>query len=132
MFAYNGKFLTSKVFAATPDNTGFVFYSQIVGKHINLPDVFDIDETASGWAGYWSTKVTLTIVNDTNTDQEFRIRYADQQDGNRVWVAGSRFTDGLPNLVVPANSSRPFEVDVWYDAMSQRGRPGRPDVRLRV
>ncbi len=110
--------LTSKVFAATPDNTGYVFYSQIVGHHINLPDVFNIDQTASGRAGYWSTKVSLTIVNDTNTDQEFRIRYADQQDGNRVWVQGSRFTDGLPNNVVPANSSRPFEIDVWHDVVT--------------
>ena len=39
--------LTSKVFAATPDNTGYVFYSQIVGHHINLPNVFDIEHTAS-------------------------------------------------------------------------------------
>ena len=78
--------LTSKVFAATPDNTGYVFFSHIVGHHVSLPDVFGIDETASGWPGYWSTKVSLTIVNDTASNQEFRIRYADQQDGNRVWA----------------------------------------------
>ena len=67
---------------------------------------------------YWATKVSLTIVNDTNTDQEFRIRYVDVQDGDRVWVQGTRFTDGLPNNVVPANSSRPFEIEVWHNVVS--------------
>ena len=111
--------LTSKVFAATPDNTGYVFYSQIVGHHINLPDVFDIEHAGEFAEGtYWATKVSLTIVNDTNTDQEFRIRYADVQDGDRVWVQGTRFTDGLPNNVVPANSSRPFEIEVWHNVVS--------------
>ena len=61
--------LTSKVFAATPDNTGYVFYSQMVGHHINLPDVFDIEHAGEFAEGtYWATKVPLTIVNDTNTD----------------------------------------------------------------
>ena len=97
--------LTSKVFAATPDNTGYVFYSQIVGHHINLPDAFDIErDRESAGHGYWSTKVSLTIVNDTNTDQEFRIRYADQQDGNRVWVAGQ------PLHRRPAEQRRPGEL----------------------
>ena len=34
---------TSKVFAATPDKTGYVFYSQMTGHHINLQDMFDIE-----------------------------------------------------------------------------------------
>ncbi len=111
--------VTSKVFAATPDNTGYVFYSQIVGHHVNLPDMFDIEHAGEFAEGtYWATKVSLTIVNDTNTDQEFRIRYVDVQDGDRVWVQGTRFTDGLPNNVVPANSSRPFEIEVWHNVVS--------------
>ena len=36
------------------------------------------------------TKVSLRIVNDTNSDQEFRIRYADVQDDDSVWVRGNR------------------------------------------
>ena len=111
--------LTSKVFAATPDNTGYVFYSQMVGHHVNLPDVFDIEHAGEFAEGtYWATKVPLTIVNDTNTDQEFRIRNDEVQDGGRVWVQGTRFTDGLPNNVVSANSSRPFEIEVWHNVVS--------------
>jgi len=111
--------LTSKVFAATPDNTGYVFYSQMVGHHINLPDVFDIEHAGEFAEGtYWATKVSLTVVNDTDTDREFRIRYVDVQDGDRVWVQGTRFTDGLPNNVVAANSSRPFEIEVWHNVVS--------------
>ena len=103
----------SKVFAATPDNTGYVFYSQMVGHHINLPDVFDIKHAGEFAEGtYWATKVPLTIVNDTNTDQEFRIRYVDVQDGDRVWVERAIFTDGMPNNVVEAHSSRPMVFDV--------------------
>ena len=111
--------VTTKSYYATVDNTGYVFYSQTVGHHINLPDVFDIEHAGEFAEGtYWATKVSLTIVNDTNTDQEFRIRYADVQDGDRVWVQGTRFTDGLPNNVVPANSSRPFEIEVWHNVVS--------------
>ena len=95
--------------------------------------MFDIEHAGEYAEGtYWATKVTLTIVNDTNTDQEFRIRYAEVQDGDRVWVQGTRFTDGLPNNVVPANSSRPFEIEVWHNVVSGADVPGRPDAGLRV
>ena len=81
--------------------------------------MFDIEHAGEYAEGtYWATKVRLTIINDTNTDQEFRIRYVDVQDGDRVWVQGTRFTDGLPNNVVPANSSRPFEIEVWHNVVS--------------
>jgi hypothetical protein len=95
-----------------------VRFSDTSGKHINLPDVFDIEHTAYPEGTYWATKVRVNVINDTNTAREFRIRYNDVQDGDRVWVQGTRFTDGLPNNVVPANSSRPFEIEVWHNVVS--------------
>jgi hypothetical protein len=95
-----------------------VRFSDTSGKHINLPDVFDIEHTEYPEGTYWSTQVRVNVVNDTDTDQEFRIRYADVQDGDRVWVQGTRFTDGLPNNVVPAHSSRPLVLDVWHNVVS--------------
>ena len=112
--------LTSKVFAATPDNTGYVFYSQIEGHHVNLPDVFDIDTLTS------SPGHLLGDQGPADDRQRHRHRpgvpdpVRRVQDGNRVWVQGTRFTDGLPNNVVPANSSRPFEIDVWHDVRLRR------------
>lgn len=46
----------------------------------------------------------------------FHLMYADQQDGNRVWIERVLYTDGLPGEVVPAHSSRLAVFDVWYDA----------------
>jgi hypothetical protein len=45
------------------------------------------------------------------------------QDGGRVWVERAIFTDGKPNNVVPANSSRPLVLDVWHNVVSGSGVP---------
>ena len=101
---------------ATEATTCGVRFSNPTGTRVNLPDVFEVDQSANGWAGYWSTQVAVTVTNDTNTDQEFRVRYADQQmDGNLVWVERAIFTDGQPGNVVPAGTSRVMVFDVWYD-----------------
>ena len=66
---------------ATEATTCGVRFSNPTGTRVNLPDVFEVDQSANGWAGYWSTQVAVTVTNDTNTDQEFRVRYADQHRG---------------------------------------------------
>ena len=110
--------LTSKVFAATPDNTGHVFYSQIVGHHVNLPDVFDIEQprVAEG------TLLGHQGPADDRQRHQHRSGVPDpvrRRAGRQPRLgAGTRFTDGLPNNVVPANSSRPFEVEVWHNVVS--------------
>jgi len=50
--------------------------------------------------------------------QEFRIRNHEVQDGDRVWVQGTRMTDGLPGNGVAPEQSRPFEVEVWHNVVS--------------
>ena len=47
------------------------------------------------------------------------MRYADVQDGDRVWIERAIFTDGQPGNVVPANSSRTMVFDVWYNVVSE-------------
>ena len=100
--------------------------------HINLPDVFDIEHTEYTEGTYWATQVKVTVINDTDTDREFRVRYVDVQDGDRVWVERAIFTDGQPGNVVKAGESRVMTLDVWHNAVSGVGRPGRPDAGLRV
>jgi hypothetical protein len=102
-------------FATAPNE---VKLSDPSGLHIDLPDVFDIKHTDYPAGTYWSTQVGVTVTNDTATDQEFRVRYADQQDGNRVWVERAIFTDGQPGNVVKAGESRVMVFDVWYDVVS--------------
>ena len=86
------------------------------GKHINLPDAFSIEHSADGFPGYYSTQIKVLVFNDTNVAKNIHLMYADQQDGNRVWIERVRYTDGLPGDVVPAHSSRLAVFDVWYDA----------------
>ena len=95
--------------------------------------MFDIKHAGEYIEGtYWATKVPLTIVNDTNTDQEFRIRNHEVQEATACGSQGTRFTDGLPNNVVPANSSRPFEVEVWHNVVSDADVPDDLTLHLRV
>ena len=75
-----------------------------------------VEHSADGFAGYYSTQIKVTVVNDTTTAKEFRIRYADQQDGNRVWIERAIFTDGTPGTVIEPGNSRVMTFDVWYDA----------------
>ena len=49
----------------------------------------------------------MLVFNDTNVAKNIHLMYADEQDGNRVWIERVRYTDGLPEEVVPAHSSRP-------------------------
>ena len=100
--------VTSKVFAATPDNSGYVFLSD-PSRHINLPDVFDI----SIMEGLWSTKVAVTIVNDTAAAGNFQYELV-QEDG-LVWVTNDTFTDGQPGNVIEAGASRAFTFDAMYN-----------------
>jgi len=103
---------------ATEATTCGVKFSNPTGTRVNLPDVFDIEHTEYPEGKYWSTQVAVTVTNDTATDQEFRVRYAEVQDGDRVWVERAIFTDGQPNNVVPANSSRVMVFDVWHNVVS--------------
>ena len=59
-------------FATGPNEIRF---SDPSGMHIDLPDVFDIEHTEYPEGTYWSTQVKVTVINDTDTDREFRIRY---------------------------------------------------------
>ena len=83
---------------------------------------------------YYATQIKVTVINDTNVDKNFpRIRYADLQDGNRVWVERAIFTDGVPTEVV----SRRTRQDPHPRRLARRGRlwrrrPGRPGARPRV
>ncbi|MEU7906271.1 fibronectin type III domain-containing protein [Actinoplanes sp. NPDC049118] len=95
-----------------------VKFSTQPGTRINLPDVFDIKHTEYPEGTYWSTQVAVTVTNDTATAREFRVRYQDVQDGDRVWVERAIFTDGQPGNVVPAGTSRVMVFDVWYNAVS--------------
>ncbi|WP_243077131.1 hypothetical protein [Microbacterium sp. SS28] len=103
--------------AGTEATTCGVKLSDPTGTRVNLPDVFEVEQKFDGLT-YWSTQVAVTVTNDTAADREFRIRYADQQDGNRVWVERAIFTDGQPGNVVPTGSSRVMVFDVWYDVPS--------------
>ena len=109
-----------------------VRFSDTSGKHINLPDVFDIEHTEYPEGTYWSTKVKVTVINDTNTDREFRIRYADVQDGDRVWVERAIFTDGLPEQRRPGELQPPPGDRRLAQRGLRRGRARRPDAGLRV
>ena len=87
-----------------------------VGKHINLPDEFLIEHSADGWPGDYPTQIKMLVFSDTDVARNIHLMYADQQDGNRVWIERGIYTDGLPGEVVPAHASRPFTFDVRYDA----------------
>ena len=90
-------------FAKGPNEVRF---SEPSGLHIELPDVFDIEHTEYAEGTYWSTQVQVTVTNDTDTDREFRVRYADVQDGDRVWVERGDLHRRHAQNVVPAHSSR--------------------------
>ncbi|WP_395242833.1 hypothetical protein ACGGZK_11715 [Agromyces sp. MMS24-K17] len=94
------------------------------GTRIHLPDTFDIPQT---WEGtpWWSTQVRVTVTNDTAQDWYFGVRYADVQDGDRVWVERAIITDGLPGNLVPAGATQTLVFDVWYNVMSES--PDVPD-----
>ena len=109
---------TCTLAVAKSASTCGVKLSTAPGTRINLPDVFDIKHTEYPEGTYWSTQVAVTVTNDTATAREFRVRYADVQDGDRVWVERAIFTDGQPNNVVPANSSRVMVFDVWHNVVS--------------
>ncbi|MET8151137.1 fibronectin type III domain-containing protein [Actinoplanes sp. NPDC049668] len=95
-----------------------VKFSASTGTRINLPDVFDVKHAEYPEGTYWSTQVAVTVTNDTATAREFRVRYQDVQDGDRVWVERAIFTDGQPGNVVPAGASRVMVFDVWYNVVS--------------
>ena len=87
-----------------------------VGKTVELPNQFLTEHTEYPEGTYWSTQVEVTINNTSAVDKEVHVMYADQQDGDRVWIQRSSFKDmSVPGSVIPANSSRVFVFDVWYN-----------------
>ena len=106
--------VTTKSYYATVDNTGYVFLSD-PSMRINLPDEFDTPIMA----GLWSTKVTVTIVNDTAVDKS--LQYELVQEDGRVWVMSATFTDGQPGNVVKAGESRVFTFDAMYNELIASG-----------
>lgn len=108
--------LTSKVFAATPDNTNFIFLNGAgtTTKTVNLPDVFVDTRTFDG-ATYAFVQVTRTIVNESENDLVVGVMAADQQDDNQIWIERTVFENWRHDIVIPAHSSKTVAFDVWYD-----------------
>ena len=87
-----------------------------ISKHIDLPDAFPTEHAADGFPGYYSTRIPMAITNDSDVDMPVNVMYADQQDGNRVWIERGVFENWTNSMTIPAHSTKVFTFDVWYDA----------------
>lgn len=89
--------------------------SSPIAKHIELPDEFLTEHSADGSLSYYSTKIRVAIINDTDVDKSVDVMYADQQDGNRVWIERGVFENWTNSTSIPAHSTKYVTFEVWYD-----------------